>query len=140
MSGRVLLLAVVCAIGLCFSPMVYGQAIGSFSGTVSDQSGSVIAGATVRVTSEATGLSREGKTDDAGHYLIPLLPVTIYTIHVEFQGFQPAERKDVRLQIDEQRELDFTLAPASVASQIEVSATSRPVHRQFAASNPQSFV
>jgi hypothetical protein len=51
-----------------------------------------------------------------------LLPVSNYTIRVNSQGFQPAEQKDVRLQIDEHRELNFTLAPASVTSTVEVNA------------------
>jgi hypothetical protein len=123
MGKKLFFLAMACVAALCVSPVLYGQATGSFSGTVSDKSGSVITGATVRATSEGTGLSREAKTDEAGHYLIPLLPVAIYTIHVEFQGFQPVERKEVRLQVDEQRELDFALAPASVATSVQVVAT-----------------
>src|SRR6266404_5176005 len=123
MSKKVLWAAMACAVGLCIPSFMYGQATGSFSGTVTDKSGSVIAGATVKATSEGTGVSRESKTDDAGHYLIPLLPVANYTLRVEFQGFQAVERRAVRLQVDEQRELDFTLSPASVASQVEVSAT-----------------
>src|SRR5712671_2629396 len=71
---------------------------------------------------QATGAVREATTDDSGHYLIALLPVSIYTIRVEFQGFQTTESKDLRLQVDEQRELDFALAPASVSSSIEVVA------------------
>jgi hypothetical protein len=123
MGKRMFFLALACTAGLCISPSMYGQATGSFSGTVSDKSGSVIAGATVRATSQGTGQAREAKTDDAGHYLIPLLPVAIYTLRVEFQGFQSLESKDVRLQVDEQRELDFALAPASVATSVEVVAT-----------------
>jgi hypothetical protein len=115
--------AVLCSLALAICPFLYGQATGSFSGTVSDKTGSVISGATVRVVSQATGLSREAKTDDSGHYLIPLLPVANYTIRVESSGFQPAEQKDVRLQVDEHRELDFTLVPASVTEKVEVSAT-----------------
>jgi hypothetical protein len=103
--------------------MLYGQATGSLSGTVLDKSGSAISGASVTAISQGTGVSRESKTDDAGHYLIPLLPVAIYTLRVEYQGFQSAETKDVRLQIDEARELDFTLAPSSVSSKVEVSAS-----------------
>src|SRR6202022_2886961 len=57
------------------------------------------------------------------HYLMPLLPIGDYTIRVESHGFAPVEQKDVRLQVDEHRELDFTLAPASVTEAIEVSAT-----------------
>jgi Carboxypeptidase regulatory-like domain len=122
-SKRIAFLAFLCVVGLCVTPLMYGQATGSFSGTVTDKSGSVIAGATVKATSEGTGQSREAKTDDAGHYLIPLLPVANYTLHVEFQDFQTTEERDVRLQVDEARVLDFALAPAAVSSSIEVLAT-----------------
>jgi hypothetical protein len=105
------------------TPFLYGQANGSFSGTVTDKAGAVIAGANVTITSTATGLKREIKTDDSGHYLVPLLPVSFFTIHVDAQGFAPAEQKDVRLQVDEQRELNFSLQPASVSTNVEVNAT-----------------
>src|ERR1700731_2022478 len=117
------LIVAVSSLLFSISPVVYGQATGSFLGTVSDKAGAVVSGATVKATSQGTGVSREAKTDDSGHYLIPLLPVAMYTIRVESQGFGAAEQKDVRLQVDEQRELDFALAPASVTTAVEVSAT-----------------
>jgi hypothetical protein len=113
-------MACLCVLG--FSPVVHGQANGGFSGTVVDKSGANIVGAKITATSQGTGISRDGVSDDAGHYLIPLLPVGIYTLHVEFSGFQPSETKDVRLQVDEQRQVDFTLVPSSVSSTVEVSA------------------
>jgi carboxypeptidase family protein len=124
MRSRILFLLLVCTLALSVSPVLYGQATGSFSGNVIDKSGSAIAGATVTATSQGTGVSRQAKTDDAGHYLIPLLPVSIYTLRVEFQGFQPVETKDIRLQIDEARELNFTLVPSTVSSTVEVLASS----------------
>jgi Carboxypeptidase regulatory-like domain len=118
---RALLAAVLCSLfSLC--PLLYSQANGSFSGTVTDKAGAVVPGTTVTVTSQATGLTREVKTDSSGHYLVPLLPVSMFTLRVQSQGFQTAEQKDVRLQLDEQREIDFTLNPASVTSTVEVSA------------------
>ena len=123
LNRKTLLVAVVFLLAVSASPLLYGQASGSFSGTVSDKAGAVVTGATVKVTSEGTGISREAKTNEDGYYLIPLLPVAFYTIHVESQGFQPAEQKDIRLQVDEHRELDFTLQPASVSSTVQVSAT-----------------
>src|SRR6266404_6322929 len=108
---------------LCICPILYSQANGNFSGTVTDKTGSVVSGATVKITSQETGLIRDTKTDETGHYLAPLLPVSIYTIRVESQGFQTTEQKNLRLQVDEKREVDFTLAPASVSSTVEVSAT-----------------
>jgi hypothetical protein len=107
---------------IALAPSTYGQAVGSFSGTVTDKSGSSISGATVRATSDATGVSREVKTDEVGHYLIPLLPAADYTVHVEFSGFQTTEQRGVKLQVDEARTLDFSLSPAAVSSQIEVEA------------------
>src|SRR4030088_2408630 len=120
LKKKALLVAFFC---LFVSSFLFGQATGSFSGTVSDKAGAVVSGATVRATSQGTGISREAKTDDSGHYLIPLLPVSIYTIRVESPGFGAAEQKDVRLQVDEHRELDFALAPASVTTAVEVNAT-----------------
>jgi hypothetical protein len=123
MRSRILFLFVVCTLALCVSPVLYGQGTGSFSGTVADKSGSPISGATVTANSQGTGVSRQAKTDEAGHYLIPLLPVSTYTLRVEFQGFQTVENKDLRLQVDEARELNFALAPSTVASTVEVSAS-----------------
>jgi hypothetical protein len=123
LNKKALLAAVFGSFLLSVSPLLYGQATASFSGTVADKAGAVISGATVRATSQGTGIIREIKTDDSGHYLIPLLPVAFYTIRVESQGFQPTEQKDIRLQVDEHREVDFTLVPASVSSTVVVSAT-----------------
>ncbi len=123
LNKRALLVAVFCWLGFSGVPFLHGQATGSFSGTVSDKAGAVVSGATVKVSSQDTGLSREARTDDSGHYLIPLLPVAQFTIRVTSQGFQTMEQKDVRLQVDEHRELDFSLAPASVNTSVEVSTT-----------------
>ncbi|QNI30532.1 carboxypeptidase regulatory-like domain-containing protein [Alloacidobacterium dinghuense] len=102
-------------------PLLYGQATGSFSGTVTDKTGSSVPEATVTATSQATGLERTGKTDEAGHYSIPLLPVGIYTVRVDSTGFQSSESKDLNLQVDQARELDFNLAPASVSTTVTVA-------------------
>src|SRR6266851_5480486 len=111
---------VVCLAAFFCGQAAFGQATGSFQGTVTDKSGSAIIGASVKVTSQNTGAVREATTDDSGHYIITLLPVSIYTIRVEFKGFQTVESKDIKLQVDEQRELNFALAPATVSSTVEV--------------------
>src|ERR1700716_524678 len=122
LTRKALLVAVLCSV-FCLCPLLYSQANGNLSGTVTDKTGSVISGATVKIPSQGTGITREVKTDGSGHYIAPFLPVSIYTIRVESQGFQTTEQKDVRLQVDEQREVDFSVNPASVSSTVEVSAT-----------------
>jgi hypothetical protein len=120
-SHKALFLMVVCVLALTISPAMHGQATGSFLGNVLDKSGSGIPGATVTATAEATGLARGSKTDSAGHYLIPLLPVGSYSVRVDAPGFQSALSKDLRLQVDEARELDFSLVPATVVTTVTVS-------------------
>jgi len=124
MSRKHTLSAVVfCLFVSLSSPFLFGQATGSFSGTVTDNAGAVVTAATVRITSQGTGLTRDTRTDQSGHYLVPLLPIGFYTIQVQAPGFSSVEQKDIRLQVDEQREFNFNLKPASVSTTVEVNAT-----------------
>jgi carboxypeptidase family protein len=115
--------AIVCLLTLLAASFVYGQATGTISGTVTDSSGSAVPGAKVTVTAPATGLTRSSTSDSKGEYLVPLLGVAAYNIEVQMQGFQNATAQDVRLQVDEHRELNFKLSPAAVQTTVEVSAT-----------------
>jgi hypothetical protein len=123
LRSRALVAAFVIALALAISPLAYGQATGSINGTVTDASGAAVTGAKVTVSAPATGLTREATTDGAGNFLVTLLPVANFTVRVEVTGFQTAEARDVRLQVDEHRELDFRLTPATVQTNVEVSAT-----------------
>ena len=119
---RLLRAAIVCWL-TSTGAFLYGQATGSISGTVSDASGSAVPGAKVTVTAPATGLSRSTTSNDNVEYVIPLLGVANYNVQVELQGFQTATAQDIRLQVDEHRELDFKLSPATVQTNVEVNAT-----------------
>src|ERR1700733_5873866 len=88
---------------------------------ITDKTESSIPGATVIATAQATGQARTTNPDGAGRYLLPLLPVGIYTVHVDATGFQSAESKDLNLQIDEARELDFALVPGTVVTTVAVT-------------------
>ena len=79
-SKKTLFAVVVCTLACLLTPLTFGQASGSFSGTVSDNTGAVVAGAKVTVTSQDTNVAREATTDDSGHYLVPLLGVSVYAV------------------------------------------------------------
>ena len=121
---KALLVAVICFFALISTTALHAQATASLSGNVLDKSGSAVPGATVVATSDGTGLARNVKTDSAGHYLLPLLPVGDYTVRVDAGSFQSAESKGLHLQVDEARELDFSLAPATVSTTIAVTGES----------------
>jgi hypothetical protein len=114
---------IVCLLTFSAASFLFGQATGSISGTVTDASGSAVPGAKVTVTAPATGATRSTTTNESGEYIVPLLGVANYNVQVELQGFQTAKADDIRLQVDEHRELDFKLTPASVQTSVEVSAS-----------------
>ena len=118
---KIELLAILFVLALFISPAMHAQATGSISGNVADKSGSIIPGATISVTNQETGLMRDGKSDSAGHYLVPLLPVGTYTVRVDVAGFQSAASKDLHLQVDQAREVDFSLVPATVVTTVAVT-------------------
>jgi hypothetical protein len=115
--------AIVCSLTLWAASFVFAQATGSISGTVTDATGSAVPGAKVTVAAPATGTSRSATTNEGGEYIVPILGVANYNVQVELQGFQTAKAEDIRLQVDEHRELDFKLSPATVQSSVEVSAS-----------------
>jgi len=94
----------------------------TFIGVVSDSSGAVIPNATVTVVSQQTGATRTITTDSTGHFIVPRLAEGVYTIKVDSQGFAAAVQKDLTLQIDQTREVDFTIVPPSVEQKVQVSA------------------
>jgi hypothetical protein len=102
---------------------LFAQATGSISGTVTDPTSSAVPGAKVTITLPATGLTRSSTTNQEGEYTVPLLGVGNYNVKVEQSGFQDAMAQDVRLQVDEHRELNFKLSPANVQVSVDVSAT-----------------
>ncbi len=66
-------------------------------GTVTDQSGGVIAGATVTVTDVQKNVSRTLTTDSAGEYVAPNLDPDMYSVRVEAKGFKKFTREGMQL-------------------------------------------
>jgi hypothetical protein len=69
--------------------LVLGQSDrGTITGTVTDPTGAVIAGATVTATNIETAVSTQTKTTSAGDYTIPLLFAGRYDVTVEHPGLK----------------------------------------------------
>ena len=126
MSSKKTLFAVCCfaLVGL-LTPVLYGQATGSFLGTVSDNAGSDFRSKRANYIAGHRGVWRRRRRRMTREHqpLTLLLPVGFFSVHVEAQGFAPSEQKEIRLQVNEQLELNFNLRPASVSTSVEVNAT-----------------
>ncbi|MGD0791924.1 MAG: TonB-dependent receptor [Terriglobales bacterium] len=82
---------------------------GSIRGTVTDPSGSVIAGAKVTAKSISTGLQRETTTGPDGAYVLAELPAGEYTVRAESAGLSPtAQNVQVNVGLDTSANFDLT--------------------------------
>jgi hypothetical protein len=102
---------------------VMGQtATGQITGTVQDSSGAMLARVKVTVTNTLTNQSRETTTNESGAYTFPLLPVGVYNVTAEQQGFRTARKAGIQLSVDQIIRADFDLALGQVTDIIEIQS------------------
>ena len=98
------------------------SASGQITGSVRDVSGAVVPNAKVSLANQDTGLSRTTRTGETGTYTFPLLPVGVYSVTAEQQGFSTAKNSDIRVNVDQIVRIDFDLAIGSTTETVNVSA------------------
>jgi carboxypeptidase family protein len=94
---------------------------GRILGTVTDQTGGVIAGATIAVTNTETGVARNLVTDGAGEYDAPNLNPGKYSVRVSNAGFQTFERQNIEVEVGKDDRIDAQLTPGQVTQTVTVS-------------------
>src|ERR1043166_5768089 len=97
---------------------------GTISGTVKDQSGGVVPGATVTITHEGQGLKLTGVTREDGTFIFTPIRTGAYLIDVELSGFKKESRRGITVGIQEQVRLDFVLQPGGLTEDVVVTAAS----------------
>ena len=95
---------------------------GALSGTVTDASGSVIAGAQVRVTSENSGEVRTVTTGAPGSFTVPLLLPGTYRVDVTKDGFRTATVPHAQITVTETNALNIRLEVGQVSEKVFVEA------------------
>ena len=108
---------------------------GQINGVVTDNSGAVVPGATVKAVEVATALSRETVTGSDGRYNFTSLRPTTYDITVELTGFRTSQRKGVLLQANENLTVSFAIELGALAETVTVSGESPVVDVTSAALN-----
>jgi hypothetical protein len=89
--GNLAWLGLVLAALLQFGgPALFGQGIvtGSIAGTIQDQQGAVVAGASVQAVEVATGAKFSSKSDAQGYFELRSLPIGSYSLSIEASGFR----------------------------------------------------
>jgi hypothetical protein len=117
----------VVALGCVTAYAQVDYSTGTLRGTVMDQQGAAISGATVTASNPATGLSKSAKTTGDGAYRIPALPPGSYQITFDAQGFSKEVAKGVELTVGQILAYDIKLKVGSVSETIEVSSDTVPL-------------
>jgi hypothetical protein len=97
------------------------QTTANISGTVTDETGGVLPGATISVTNAGTGISREAITDDQGRYRVTNLNIGTYDVTADMPGFQVRERRGIALTIGRDAVVDFAMSLGGVQEDVVVT-------------------
>jgi hypothetical protein len=114
-------------------PALAQNDVGSIVGFVTDQSGAVVPSATVVVTNEGTGEKRTVTTDASGHYAIPNLVPTSYTLTIESKGFEKFSSGHNTLASNSTIAIDAKLTVGEATQTVEVTDTAAFLQTQSAA-------
>jgi hypothetical protein len=113
----------IIAVVLLLAVAVVGQTNkGGISGTVMDQNGAAIPGATVTVTNAGTGQKQTLTTSESGTFSVNSLDPVTYSITVEAQGFKTATVESLKVDTATIASANILLEPGAVGEQVTVVA------------------
>jgi hypothetical protein len=114
-------------VSICFLVLTAGAAFaqsntGEITGTVHDPQGAVVPGATITITSAATGLVRTATTPDNGLFRLVAVPTGVYNLTAEKSGFAVAKVASVEVRVNESSTVDVALAVAQSTQTLTVES------------------
>jgi outer membrane receptor protein involved in Fe transport len=95
---------------------------GAIEGTLVDESGGVLPGASIGVRNQATGVVRETASDEIGSYHALLLPVGRYDLTASLPGFASLKRSGLVVGIGQTLTVNLTLELAGAQETVVVTA------------------
>src|SRR5579863_9731501 len=126
--GAVLMLLLVV---LLAAWSAFGQEItGAITGVVTDPTGAVLVGANVTAKDADRGTTWKAQTNHDGVYSLPRLPIGVYEVRVEAQGFQTAVHAPFRLELNQTARVDVAMTLGQVTQQLEVTSSAPVLQTQ----------
>ncbi|MFN6963786.1 MAG: carboxypeptidase regulatory-like domain-containing protein [Pyrinomonadaceae bacterium] len=96
---------------------------GGIQGTVSDEQGAVVPGATVEARNVSTNFTRTFTTDSDGRFTLLSLPSGRYVLSVSKQGFAKLSQENVEVTVGRLLSLDITLKVSGISGDVIVTST-----------------
>jgi hypothetical protein len=97
------------------------------TGTIVDEKGSIIPGAKVTLTNEATQASLTTETGSSGTYVFDSIQAAKYTVAVEKQGFKKAVSVGNTANINQPVTVDFTLEIGGLSETVQIVSSAEAV-------------
>src|SRR6478609_9659742 len=118
----------VLALSLSLTIVSFGQGTTSrITGTVTDNNGGVVSGATVTLTNEGTKTSQSTQTSDSGTYTFDLIQPGTYTVTVEKTGFKKFISTKNPALVNQPSTINAALEIGDVAATVTVNGTAEQV-------------
>jgi hypothetical protein len=114
---------VALSLALLGSIAAYASITGSVSGVVTDPSGAVVPGAEVTALDTQTGVRTVIRSDSAGLYNFPALPIGDYTVIVHKSGFRDFRVTGLILNANSALRVDIKLVLGEPTQVVTVSST-----------------
>ncbi len=114
------------AVLVCCAPRISAQELeGVLNGSVTDPTGAVIPGATVKVVAEGgNAVPRTVRTNPSGNYTISGLAAGTYDLTVSAAGFKTFQAPNITLYVAQTRTVNAKLVPGAVTQTVTVQQTS----------------
>lgn len=111
---------------------VHAQTVGGgqIQGTVTDQSGNAVSGATVEAAQTESGLKRTATSGGDGGYLFPDLPVGPYELTVSAPGFSTYHQSGIVIQVGNNLRIDIKLQIGAVSQTVQVTSDASMVQTE----------
>ena len=100
---------------------VHAQETGSITGTVRDNTGAVVPGADVNITSEAQGVIQKVTTNSNGDFLVAGLPSGTYDLTIAASGFKKYAASGVVLRVGQKARVDAILQVGEISTEVTVA-------------------
>src|SRR6266487_7114729 len=106
---------------------------GRIVGTVTDPNGAVVPEASISATNEGTGAQRTVKADDSGTYVVPELPIGLYTVAVSAANFAPTSRPHVKVDVGTETRVDVAITVQGTVAEVTVEDQTPVLQRDSSA-------
>ena len=126
---RDLVAAITIVLG--FTWMASAQTSATIAGTVRDEQGAGIPGATITLISETRGTTFDTQSGATGDYVLTNLPADTYTVRVTMDGFKTSERKGVAASLGDRVAVPpITVAVGALAETVLVTGDAPMIQAQ----------